>query len=93
MGTSRSVSRMPSRLWLCIALAFGVASAQETASLKQPPFSSITLPEGFQIALYTGDSLPAARQMTISEAPEGAPEGNIVYLGSRGGYVSERFRS
>ena len=72
---------------LCALLtALGIASAQLT--LPAPPFSSLSLPEGFQIALYTDYALPSARQMTISEGPEGAPDGNIVYLGSSGGNVS-----
>ena len=75
-----------SRLCVCLTLFSIAAFAQQT--LAPPPFSSLTLPEGFQIALYTGNALPSARQMTISESPEGAPDGNIVYVGSSGGNVS-----
>ena len=74
------------RLCLCLALLSTASFAQQT--LAPPPFSSLTLPEGFQIALYTGNALPNARQMTISESPVGAPDGNIVYVGSSAGSVS-----
>ena len=71
----------------CSVLLLFLAASLAQQTLSPPPLSSITLPQGFQIALYTNSSLPNARQLTISQAPEGAPEGNIIYLGSTTGNV------
>ena len=72
---------------ICLGVAAVIALARTQEALEPPPFSSLTLPEGFQIGLYTKNSLYKPRQMTISAGPEGAPEGSIVYVGSSSGYV------
>ena len=74
-------------LCLGVAVAVLLALARTQEALEPPPFSSLTLPEGFQIGLYTTNSLYKPRQMAISAGPQGAPEGSIVYVGSSSGYV------
>ena len=70
------------RCVLAVALLRAATGQLQTAYV---PLSLLQLPPGFNISLYAPETMPNARQMTLSRGfnPE-YPDAVIVYVGSTG---------
>ena len=82
-------------MFRCAALvslfcAITITSAVAQTSSAALPLSSVQLPPGFQIGLYTQQPVTDARQLALSRGfNQAAPDAVIVYVGSTGSTVGQ----
>lgn len=73
------------RTLLVLALLAPLVLGQPAVQPSQLPLSLITLPEGFNISLYTDQTVTDARQLALSQGFNSEfPNAVIIYVGSNG---------